>query len=96
MALIFCEYSSTNIYSRASTNFWSDDYMAIILLKSATNIYVSVRTKEPACRLISTGVDPEAWSGGSTKQPFYSPSYTLPLWNKHVVLLMCNCAIPSK
>ena len=33
----FCEYSSTNIYSRASTNFWSDDYMAIILLKSATS-----------------------------------------------------------
>ena len=37
VALIFCEYSSTNIYSRASTNFWSDDYMAIILLKSATS-----------------------------------------------------------
>ena len=37
VALIFYEYSSTNIYSRASTNFWSDDYMAIILLKSATS-----------------------------------------------------------
>ena len=33
---IFCEYSSTNFYSRASTDFWSSDYMAIILLKSVT------------------------------------------------------------
>ena len=40
MAPIFCEYSSTIFYSRASTNFWSADYMAIILLKSATsNVY---------------------------------------------------------
>ena len=84
---VFCEYSSAIFYSRASTDFWSADYMAIFLLKIATsNIYVSVGTKEPACRLISTGVDPEAWSGGSTKQPFYSPSYTLSLWNKHLVV----------
>ena len=33
---IFCEYPSTNFYSRASADFWSADYMAIILLKSAT------------------------------------------------------------
>ena len=32
VAPIFCEYSSTILYSRASTDFWSADYMAIILI----------------------------------------------------------------
>ena len=36
VAPIFCEYSSTIFYIRASTNFWFADYMAIILLQSAT------------------------------------------------------------
>ena len=37
VAPIFCEYSSIHFNSRASTNLWSADYMAIILLKSATS-----------------------------------------------------------
>ena len=36
VAPIFCEYSQANFYSQASTDFWSYDYMAIILLQSAT------------------------------------------------------------
>ena len=36
VAPILCEYSSTISKSRASSNFWSADYMAINLLKSAT------------------------------------------------------------
>ena len=42
MAPIFCAYSSIIFYSRASTYFWSANYMVIILLKSATtNVFPS-------------------------------------------------------
>ena len=36
VALIFCKYPRANFYGQASTDFWSYDYMAIILLQSAT------------------------------------------------------------
>ena len=36
VAPIFCEYLSSIFFSRASIDFWSANYMAIILLESAT------------------------------------------------------------
>ena len=59
---IFCEYSSANFYSQASTNFWSAEYMAIILLMSATtNAYIYIVKK-------GGGLD---WMGEWMDTPYY-------------------------
>ena len=82
--------------SEHSLHSWATQGQCKLLTRIVLYLRLSQDKRAGMPTYIDRGRSRGLRSGGSTKQLFYSPSYTLPLWNKHVVLLMCNCAIPSK